>query len=78
MQRELNEVLAAQNTDVKKALDLLIWLSDHRFYLSEENCQAANRLYKRYEEAARREGSPVILRAEFVPSPDMSPEHFVD
>jgi len=51
------------------------WLRDHRFYLSEGLCDAANALKKRFDAATMAEGGFTLVDPPFVPSAEMSDEY---
>ena len=77
-EREVTQFLAAPDMDVDKVRPIINWLRDHRFYLSQALCDAANELKKRFDAKTMSEGGFSIVHPLFSRASEMGDEYLTD
>lgn len=68
----IDGLLEKEEHDFENSFYLFKWLEAHRFYLSNELCEKANKLALKHEQELKTKGAITISRKKFTPNPEMS------
>ncbi len=75
---QIREIQGARNPDRRQYYKIKHWLQEHKFYLSQEQCDELNTTMREIEHIFFQESGMLIEHNEFAPHEDMNNSFFLD